>query len=304
VADQLARLRASARGYASARDRYTPTAACPLADKRQVSRDRDDVGVQHIAVGRLLRMVRIRHEWRQSDVASRAGISAPVVARHERGMINSLVMLDRHASALDLRLDLRLLGRSGHLVRMADEEHAAIVEAIAGWLRRSGFQVEVEASFSEWGGAGTDRPARVRPSHPDGGHRRGEDAVARPAGASRRPRRARAPRRRHRPPARVVGRTPGHHARGGRLCRESNGGALASGALPAVHRPPAWQARLRCRRSNSRLDHAGAGVQACLGGGEGASEAALSVISSDGRVSRSCLPCGTDLTHTCPVRTS
>jgi transcriptional regulator with XRE-family HTH domain len=110
--------------------------------------------MQHIAVGRLLRMVRIRREWRQSDVAARVGVSASVVARHERGMINSLAMLDRHASALDLRLDLRLLGRSGQLVRMADEEHAAIVESIADWLRGAGFQVEAEASFSEWGERG------------------------------------------------------------------------------------------------------------------------------------------------------
>jgi Holliday junction resolvase-like predicted endonuclease len=99
-------------------------------------------------------MVRIRREWRQSDVASRARISASVVARHERGMINSLDMLDRHASALGLRADLRLLGRSGQLVRLADEEHAAIVEALADWLRRSGFEVEPEASFSEWGERG------------------------------------------------------------------------------------------------------------------------------------------------------
>lgn len=69
-------------------------------------------------------------------------------------MVNSLAMLDRHASALDLRLDLRLVGRSGQVVRMADEEHAAIVESIAEWLRQSGFQVEVEASFSEWGERG------------------------------------------------------------------------------------------------------------------------------------------------------
>ena len=108
----------------------------------------------YIAVGRLLRMVRIRREWRQSDVAARAGISASVVARHDRGMINSLAMLDRHASALDLRLDLRLHARSGQLVRMADEEHAAIVESVAHWLRRAGFQVEAEASFSEWGERG------------------------------------------------------------------------------------------------------------------------------------------------------
>jgi Holliday junction resolvase-like predicted endonuclease len=69
-------------------------------------------------------------------------------------MLNSLAMLERHASALDLRLDLRLVGRTGQLVRLADEEHAAIAEAIAGWLRRSGLEVEAEASFSEWGERG------------------------------------------------------------------------------------------------------------------------------------------------------
>jgi Holliday junction resolvase-like predicted endonuclease len=69
-------------------------------------------------------------------------------------MLNSLAMLERHASALDLRMDLRLVGRTGQLVRLADEEHAAIAEAIADWLRRSGFGVEAEASFSEWGERG------------------------------------------------------------------------------------------------------------------------------------------------------
>lgn len=110
--------------------------------------------MQHIAVGRLLRMVRIRRGWRQSDVAERARVSASVVARHERGMINSLAMLERHASALDLRVDVRLVARTGQLVRLADEEHAAIAEAIADRLRRLGYEVEAEASFSEWGERG------------------------------------------------------------------------------------------------------------------------------------------------------
>lgn len=99
-------------------------------------------------------MSRIRRGWRQSDVALRAAASASVIARHERGMISSLAMLDRHAAALDLRPELRLLGRNGQLVRLADEEHAAIVDALARWLRRAGFQVEAEASFNEWGERG------------------------------------------------------------------------------------------------------------------------------------------------------
>lgn len=99
-------------------------------------------------------MSRIRRGWRQSDVALRAAASASVIARHERGMISSLAMLDRHAAALDLRPELRLLGRNGQLVRLADEEHAAIVDALARWPRRAGFQVEAEASFNEWGERG------------------------------------------------------------------------------------------------------------------------------------------------------
>lgn len=110
--------------------------------------------MRNVALGRLLRMVRIRRGMRQSDVAQLAGISPSVVARQERGVIRSVHTLERHAAALDLRLDLRLSGRAGELVRLADEEHAAIVELIAGWLRGEGFVVELEASFSEWGERG------------------------------------------------------------------------------------------------------------------------------------------------------
>lgn len=99
-------------------------------------------------------MVRIRRGLRQDDVAGLAGVSASVVARQERGVIRSLATLESHAGALDLRLDLRLHGRSGELVRLADEEHAAIVELLARWFREAGFVVEVEASFSEWGERG------------------------------------------------------------------------------------------------------------------------------------------------------
>ena len=68
--------------------------------------------------------------------------------------MRSVETLERHAAALDLRLHLRLDGRSGELVRLADEEHAVIVELLATWFSASGFAVEIEASFSEWGERG------------------------------------------------------------------------------------------------------------------------------------------------------
>ena len=94
-------------------------------------------------------MVRIRLGLRQSDVAARAGVSPSVIARQERGMLRSVDTLERHAAVLDLRLDVRVSGRSGGLIRLADDEHAAIVEWLARWSGGAGWLVEVEASFSE-----------------------------------------------------------------------------------------------------------------------------------------------------------
>lgn len=107
-----------------------------------------------IAMGRLLRMLRIRKEWRQADVAAKAELSPSVIGRHEGGIVGSLAALESHAGVFSLRIDVRLLGRAGELVRLADEEHAAIVEALAAWFRAAGFLAEAEASFSEWGERG------------------------------------------------------------------------------------------------------------------------------------------------------
>lgn len=107
-----------------------------------------------IVAGRLLRMLRLRKDWRQADVAIRARISTSAVGRHENGIIGSLGMLERHAAVFGLRIDVRLVGRAGHLVRLADEEHARIVELVAAWFRDHGFLTETEASFSEWGERG------------------------------------------------------------------------------------------------------------------------------------------------------
>lgn len=112
------------------------------------------VGVIAIAIGRLLRISRIRKSWRQVDVGVRAKLSASAVGRHENGSIGSLDALERHAAVFRLRLDLRLVGLAGELVRLADEEHAAIIQVLAAWFQRRGFIIEPEASFSEWGERG------------------------------------------------------------------------------------------------------------------------------------------------------
>jgi transcriptional regulator with XRE-family HTH domain len=111
-------------------------------------------GMRTIAMGRLLRMLRLRKGWRQVDVAAKARLSPSAIGRHERGWCGSVAALERHAAVFDMRVDVRLIGRGGDLARLADEEHAAIIESLAAWSREHGFVTEAEASFSEWGERG------------------------------------------------------------------------------------------------------------------------------------------------------
>jgi transcriptional regulator with XRE-family HTH domain len=110
--------------------------------------------MEFAAQGRLLRMLRIRRGWRQTDVATRCGLSSSVIGRHENGEVQSLAALERHAGVFGVRVRLTLTGRGGELVRLRDEEHAAIVEAMAAWLRSLEYTLDAEVSFNEWGERG------------------------------------------------------------------------------------------------------------------------------------------------------
>lgn len=110
--------------------------------------------MDRLGVGRLLRILRIRRNWRLTDLAARTGLSSTTLHRHEIGSITSLERLEIHARALDVRIDLRPVGRSAELPRTLDEEHAAIVNALAAAFQAHDERVEVEASFSEWGERG------------------------------------------------------------------------------------------------------------------------------------------------------
>lgn len=125
-----------------------------MRDKPRMIGHRHDEAVFVVATGRVLRMLRLRRGWRQSDVAEKAGISSSAVGRHENGVIGLLGVLEKHAAVFGLRVDIRVIGRAGSLIRLADEEHARMVETVAAWFREHGFRTETEASFSEWGERG------------------------------------------------------------------------------------------------------------------------------------------------------
>lgn len=99
-------------------------------------------------------MLRIRRGWRLLDVAQRCGLSTATIGRTELGSIGSVRVLRAHASALDVRAEWRLVGRGADLARVLDEEHAAMVEALAAAFIRDRWRVEAEASYSEFGERG------------------------------------------------------------------------------------------------------------------------------------------------------
>ena len=110
--------------------------------------------MRDLEVGRLLRMLRIRRGWRLRDIADRCSLSTATIGRIELGSIGSLRALRTHAAGLDVRAEWRLVGRGADIARVLDEEHAAIVEALAAAFRRGGWRVEAEASYSEYGERG------------------------------------------------------------------------------------------------------------------------------------------------------
>jgi transcriptional regulator with XRE-family HTH domain len=99
-------------------------------------------------------MLRIRRGWRLRDLAVHCGLSPATIGRTELGSISSVAVLRAHAAALDLRVEIRLVGRGTDVARLLDDEHAAIVETLAAALVRAGWAVEPEASYSEYGERG------------------------------------------------------------------------------------------------------------------------------------------------------
>jgi transcriptional regulator with XRE-family HTH domain len=107
--------------------------------------------------GRQFRALRIRQNKRQADVASASSVSRSLVATIDRGQLGGVTLgsLTAVAAALGAEVDIRLRWRGEQLDRLLDEEHAAVVEAVVNRLKRRGWVVEVEASFSIWGERGS-----------------------------------------------------------------------------------------------------------------------------------------------------
>ena len=107
--------------------------------------------------GLVIRALRRRLGWRQSDLAERAGVSQQAVSEIERGRVRdkSLDLLRRVAGPLDAKADIDVSWRGGALDRFLDRRHASIVERVVEILLAYGWEVEPEVSFSHFGDRGS-----------------------------------------------------------------------------------------------------------------------------------------------------
>lgn len=108
-------------------------------------------------IGAMLRAIRIKKRWRQTDLAAKARVSASVVGRVERGGASSVSLgrLRRLATALGARFDTFVRWDGADLPRLLDARHSAMHEAVAGLLSSlDGWAFEPEVSFSIYGERG------------------------------------------------------------------------------------------------------------------------------------------------------
>jgi transcriptional regulator with XRE-family HTH domain len=112
--------------------------------------------VRDLEIGQLVRLLRRRRGWRQSDLSARAGVHRSVISLIERGAVErvTLATLRRVLEALEVRLDLRPLWRGPQLDRLLDADHADLGAAWKLRLERWGWIVRIEVSFSRYGERG------------------------------------------------------------------------------------------------------------------------------------------------------
>jgi transcriptional regulator with XRE-family HTH domain len=102
-------------------------------------------------VGAAIRAMRVKRHWRQADLAAKADVSSATVSLIERGHLDvvSVRAFRRVADALEVRAEVTLWLPHGELDRLLNAGHAALHEAIAGFLGTlPGWSNAPEVSFA------------------------------------------------------------------------------------------------------------------------------------------------------------
>lgn len=119
-----------------------------------------------VRIGRIVRTLRRRRNWRQVDLAARARVSQQAVSLVETGRCRqlSVTTLDRMLAALEAELEITVRWRGGELDKVLDAGHATLEGLLAEQLVRDGWLVELEVTY----GIGGDRGSiDLLAFHPD-----------------------------------------------------------------------------------------------------------------------------------------
>lgn len=119
-----------------------------------------------IRVGRVLRALRRRRGWTQTEVASRVGVSQQAISLIERGHAGALSgqTMRRIFAALDARWEPVVSWRGGALDRLLDEDHSRLVAGTVARLGSVGWSVDVEVTYSSFGERGSIDVLAGRPA--------------------------------------------------------------------------------------------------------------------------------------------
>lgn len=115
--------------------------------------------------GLVIRALRRRRGWRQSDLAARARVSQSTVSRAERGWLEDLTLQTIRAlfAPLEARVQLVPRWKGAELERLLDEDHSVVVSDVARRLEALGWSVEIEVTYSEYGERGSIDVLGLRP---------------------------------------------------------------------------------------------------------------------------------------------
>jgi transcriptional regulator with XRE-family HTH domain len=110
-----------------------------------------------VAIGRLLRSIRVQLRLRQADVAGRARMSQQLVSVVELGALEhvSIPALRRLARAIGAEVVITVRWRGAEVDRLRDEDHAQVVGRVVPLLEAAGWLTRTEVTYSEYGERGS-----------------------------------------------------------------------------------------------------------------------------------------------------
>ncbi len=117
----------------------------------------DPPPVDDRTVGLVLRALRRRRGWRQSDLAERAGCSQGLISSVERGHLDTVALRTLRSlfRVLDARVLIEPRWRGAELDRLIDSEHARIVDRLAARLEAGGLEPSIEVTYAIGGERGS-----------------------------------------------------------------------------------------------------------------------------------------------------